>query len=128
MNRKTIPKNIYSIIYDSINKEEIIFSNKYFLVVKDLKYSNSNKHYTAWSKYDVNSLLEINFTILERIYKLKKKLINKNIINSNYIVYIHYPPDFWRLHIHFLEKFDKNHIGTDVIYINDIFGHIYSKL
>ena len=29
MNRKTIPKNIYSIIYDSINKEEeVIFSKK----------------------------------------------------------------------------------------------------
>lgn len=86
--------------------EEIIYENKLFILIKDQKHKEESYHYTAFIKKDVKSLIEINTDITNSVLDIKNNLLERDLIQSDDIIFIHFPPSIWRLHIHFV---DKNH-------------------
>ena len=132
---KFIPLRILDLIEDNKNntnindkeEEEIIFNNNKFLVVKDLKHTNSSYHYTAWIKKDIRCLIEINQDIINNIQEIQHHLLEKSIITKTHISFIHFPPQFWRLHVHFVQD---NHIFEapkhEIIKMDDIIKY-YNK-
>ena len=129
---KFIPSRILDLIEDNKNindneEEEIIFNNNTFLVVKDLKHTNSSYHYTAWIKKDIRSLIEINQDIINSIQEIQHHLLEKSIITKTHTAFVHFPPQFWRLHVHFVQD---NHIFEapkhEIIKMDDIIKY-YNK-
>ena len=117
---KLLPQNIENLLYNNINKdEEIIYETDLFIVLKDTKHTLESYHYTAWCKNDIKSLLEINKSLLENINKIKSKLIKDNIIKDNGKVFIHFPPSFWRLHIHFVDSEHEFIADEDQVFLLD---------
>lgn len=86
--------------------EEIIYENKLFILIKDQKHKEESYHYTAFIKKDVKSLIEINTDITNSVLDIKNNLLERDLIQSDDIIFVHFPPSIWRLHIHFV---DKNH-------------------
>ena len=122
-----IPYSIKSLLYGSNeNNEEIIYENDYFTTIKDIKHNKNIYHYTAWIKKDVRSLLEINKDILDYIIDVKNNLLQKNLINSDDYVFIHFPPNIWRLHIHFVNKNYKfEALYYEIFFLNEVIENIY---
>lgn len=127
---KLIPNRILHLMEnndDSSNEEEIILRNNKFMVLKDLKHTNTSYHYTAWIKEDIRSLIEMNQSIIDSIQEIRKYLLDQSIITDTHIAFIHFPPQFWRLHIHFVQD---NHIfeapDHEIIKVDDIIQY-YQK-
>jgi hypothetical protein len=69
------------------------------------------------------------FNILEQLFELKNELIKNNIIDNETIIFLHYPPQFYRLHIHFVNKNHKfNAPKEEIFFLNDISDFIKCKL
>ena len=123
---KFIPNRIFDIISkNSIsNNKKIVFENEYFVVVEDKLHNKKSYHYTAWIKKDVRSIIEINKEIIDQIKEIINILIDRNIIQSNHYAFIHFPPNFWRLHVHIVEN---NHIfeapNNEIFHIQDIINN-----
>ena len=121
-----INENIIKILNGTIPKnEKILYENRYFILLIDPKNTNNVFHYTAWCKENISSLKYLDFNIFLEILNLKKILIEKKIIKKDSLSFIHYPPNFYRLHIHFV---GKNHIHNspenhifDLDYIKKLF-------
>lgn len=123
---KIVPLKLKKVLIENENENEhIIFSHKHFLIIKDKKHLPNSYHFTAWCIKDIRSLLEIDLDIIEDILNIKKYLIKNNIIKKDGKVFIHFPPQFWRLHIHFV---DSNHIFEakkyEIFYIEEIIENI----
>ena len=120
---KYIPNSVFEIMEkeNCQNKENIIYNNEYFIVVEDIKHDKKSYHYTAWIKMDVRSIIEINNDILNEIVNIRNILQKDGIIKSNHFAFVHFPPNYWRLHIHFVEN---NHTFCapkhEILYIDDI--------
>ena len=118
---KIIPKDILEII-DKDKDNRLVYENELFIVVKDIDHINYNIfHYTAWCKKELSCLLNLEYKDIKYIRDIEKYLVKNNII-KNYDNYIHFPPTWWRLHIHFISK-NHNHnknIFENVFYINNI--------
>ena len=119
---KILPKNVEKILNNEYVPDEIIlFENDFFILLVDPKNKKDSFHYTAWCKKDIPSLKHLDLKLFQEILILKNKLLEENIINKDSIIFIHYPPQFYRLHIHFVSKKHrfyepKNHI----FYLYDI--------
>ena len=74
------------------------------------KKSKEKFYYTAWCKEDLRSLLDIEEQHIPYINMLSNALKTEYHINDkNSRQLINFPPDFWRLHIHFIStKYYKN--------------------
>ena len=125
-----LPENINKILNNEfVEDETILFKNEDFILLIDPKNKKNSYHYTAWCRNNISSLKYITFNTYQAIIDLKKILIKKKIIKKNDISYIHYPPQFYRLHIHFVHK---NHIYTapkkHIFFLEDIKKIILSKL
>ena len=107
--------------------EEIIYENKLFILIKDQKHNEESYHYTAFIKEDIKSLIEINLDIINSVLDIKSNLLERDFIKSNDIIFIHFPPSIWRLHIHFV---DKNHKFTapkyETFFLNEVIEKIYN--
>tara|TARA_Y100000389_G_scaffold151814_1_gene151621 strand:+ start:153 stop:569 length:417 start_codon:yes stop_codon:yes gene_type:complete len=118
---KIIPKDVTDVINN--NKDNrLIYSNDLFVLIKDIDHIDEDIfHYTAWCKKNISSLLELQYNQIKYINDIKYYLINNNII-ENYDIYIHFPPTWWRLHIHFISKKHKHNknIFENVFYMDDI--------
>ena len=120
---KFVPKKIYNLIKNNNfnHNETVIFDNEIFLVVEDIKHQRQSYHYTAWIKKDIRSIIEIDSDILNEIINIKNILQKEKIIKSDHHCFIHFPPSFWRLHIHFV---DNNHCfkanDDETLFIDDI--------
>ena len=125
-----LPENIIKILNNEILcNEKILFKNKYFVLLVDPKNKYKSFHYTAWYRKNIPSLKYLNFDIYHQILDLKKILIEKEIIKKNTIPYIHYPPNFYRLHIHFVDKNHVYHAPKEHIFnIEDIKNLFFCKL
>lgn len=121
-----LPKNIEKILNDKLlNDETILFKNEYFVLLIDPKNKCDSFHYTAWYKEEIPSLKYVNFDIYQQILDLKKILIEKEIIQKDSISYIHYPPHFYRLHIHFVDKNHKFHAPKNHIFHLDQIKNLF---
>ena len=120
---KYLPDNVLKIMEkkNNHNKENIIYDNEYFIVIEDIKHKKTSYHYTAWIKKDVRSIIEINNDILNEIVNIRNILQKDGIIKKNDFAFVHFPPNYWRLHIHFVES---NHTFCapkhEILYIDDI--------
>ena len=99
---KTIPDDVKKFIENSINisNREIIFNNNDFVVMEDIKHKKNCYHYTAWYKHDCKSLIDINDKCLEHI---KNLLSTIKSFKTKPLIFIHFPPSHWNLHIHFTQ-------------------------
>ena len=117
-----VPDSILETIkYGKSDKEEIIYNDECFIVLKDPKFNSESYYYTAWIKLDIRNIMEINEKIINQIFKVKEYLLEKNIIKENDYIFIHFPPRYWRLHVHFAQN---NYIlkapPHEIFYLNDI--------
>ena len=125
-----IPKNIKLILNgEKLKGETILYKNNNFILLIDPKNTKESFHYTAWYKYEIPSLNFVTFDILNQIFDLKNELINNNIIDENTIIFLHYPPQFYRLHVHFVDKNHKfNAPNEEIFFLENIYKFIKSKL
>jgi len=108
---KKIPEDVQLLIDGYGNRDKIIYENDFFIVVMDPKHNDNEKfYYTAWCKEDLRSLLDIEEQHIPYINMLSNALKTEYHINDkNSRQLINFPPDFWRLHIHFIStKYYKN--------------------
>ena len=99
---KTIPDDIKNFIENSINlsNREVIFDNYDFVVIEDINHNENCYHYTAWYKHDCKSLIDINEKCLQDIKNLLSKIKG---FKTKPLIFIHFPPSHWNLHIHFTQ-------------------------
>jgi len=128
---KILPESILNILnrdrslrpLNNDRNETVIFENKNFIVVLDPRITNDSYHYTAWAKENILSLIEINSSILNEILIIKNELIRQKYIKEDGYSVIHFPPNFWRLHIHFVDKnhqFRRNTKPNEIFHIDNI--------
>lgn len=97
-----VPLNIIKLLNgEDVADEKILYQNENFLLIVDNKNNKKCYHYTAWYKHNIPSLEYANHIVLMHIKDLKKELIYHKIINSNTKIYVHNPPNYYRLHVHF---------------------------
>ena len=105
-----VPLNIIKLLnQEKVENETIIYENNNFILLIDIKNTKKNFHYTAWYKHNIPSLEYANHIVLMHIKDLRKELIKEKIIDDSSITFIHYPPRFYRLHVHFV---NNNHLHT----------------
>lgn len=110
---KKVPPDIEDIL-KGYHTDRIIYENDLFLVVRNPNhYDDDLYHYTAWCKEDLRSLLDIERKHIPSIHTIIHWLETyKNIYETKQ--FIHFPPQFWRLHIHFMspEHFQEINIRS----------------
>ena len=134
---KKFIKNILSFKNSGIyEKEECLFVNEHFVLVKDKKMIHndvSNLHLTAWCKnLNIQSLKNLHVDYLIHLKEIESKTLD--IIKKNYNgfdnvdVFIHYPPQFWQLHIHFRNKIlPKNSPDNEKFYLKDVLNELQNN-
>jgi len=103
-------------------KENVVYEDELFICVKDIKHKDEmDYHYTAWCKKDLRSLLDLERKHLKYIKNLKLIMYNKfDLVYENTEIFIHFPPSFWRLHIHFVPRPHKSPVYHQLYFINDV--------
>lgn len=101
---KIIPKDIKEMIEKNTNPSILLYQDNNYILVIDPKHNSENYHYTAWYKKDIRSLLELRKKDIFEIKYLIKNIKYSNLVPEDCEIYIHFPPNFWRLHIHFVNK------------------------
>lgn len=108
-------------------KEEILFEDKEFIIVKDTKWNGDNlkeMYVLAIARSDigrrvrsVRDLRGSDVPMLRRILENGRKVIFEkyNMKESEYRVYVHYFPSFWHFHIHFVALGSPNNEGSTVL-------------
>ena len=116
-----LPINIFNLLNNKISNEKVIFENSNFIVIEDLNHKEDNYHYCAWCKNDIRNLLEVTRNTISKIVDIKNNLILKKFIKNDGYIFIHFPPNVWRLHIHFVSK---DHIFKaqkyEIFYLDEI--------
>ncbi len=103
---RKLPEDIKLLLEDYGDREKVIYEDEFFIVVQNLKHdTNEYYHYTAWCKEDLRSILDIERKHIPLIYILKRALERDyHITSTNSRQLIYFPPNFWRLHIHFISN------------------------
>lgn len=93
---KRLPQDVKYIVYEDNN----------FMCVYDILHENKETfHYTAWCKKDIRSLLDLEQKHMPKITNLINNMSKEfNLTHDNSEIFIHFPPSYWRLHIHFTYK------------------------
>lgn len=99
----------YNIIDHVAEMENIIYEDKYIILIPDYKWNKSidNLHILCFFKdkklYSIRELTSLHIDILENSIKNCKKCIKEKyeISEDNLIVFFHYHPSVWQLHLHF---------------------------
>ena len=124
--KKILPDDVASYINMTCDNEErkkkVIYENELFICVKDIKHvDEKDYHYTAWCKKDLRSLLDLERKHLKYIKNLKKVMYQKyQLTEDNTENFIHFPPTYWRLHIHFVTRPHIVPVYHQLYFINDI--------
>jgi len=124
---KLIPKDIKNIIEKNTNPKNLIYHGNNYILVIDPKHNSKNYHYTAWHKKDIRSLLELRKKDIFEIKSLIKNIKHLNLVPGDCEIYIHFPPNFWRLHIHFVSKTFYNiykNTNNETYLVEDILGNL----
>ena len=105
--------------------EKIIYQDNNFIVLVDKKHSKDSYHYTAWAINDIRSLIEIDINIINQLNQIKQILIDKKFIDESGKIFFHFPPNIWRLHLHFVQENHK-FLADDyeIHYFNEIINNI----
>jgi hypothetical protein len=124
--KKIIPDDVASYMNMTCDMDErlekVVYEDDFFICVKDIKHIDEvDYHYTAWCKKDLRSLLDLERKHLKYIKNLKLIMYNKfDLVYENTEIFIHFPPSFWRLHIHFVPRPHKSPVYHQLYFINDV--------
>jgi m7GpppX diphosphatase len=109
LNVQDTDKNwIYNIIDHKSESENIIYENDNLIFIPDYKWDNNikNLHILGiFKNKNLNSIRDLNkdhIKILEECIIDGKKIIKEKYHIDNLIIYFHYRPSVWQLHIHFI--------------------------
>ena len=123
---RRIPTDISQIINGVNNTQNLIFKTDSFALVIDPTHTKISDHYCAWSlkqHRDLLSLTSDDIPELERLKEKSYKLLNMS--DKTHKVFIHFPPSWWQLHIHFVQN---NHFllcpEEDVHYFDDVIRNL----
>jgi m7GpppX diphosphatase len=121
---------IYNIIDHKSESENIFFEDDNLILIPDYKWNNNLKNLHILGIFkdkSLNSIRDLNknhIEILEKCIIDGKKIIKEKYGISNLVIYFHYRPSVWQLHIHFMnietdnkESFmlPRAHLVTNVI-------------
>jgi hypothetical protein len=121
---------IYNIIDHKAESNDIIFENSDIIIIPDYKWDQNLKNLHILGIFKEKNLSCIRdlkgnmINILEDSIKNGKKIIKEKYNIENLIIYFHYRPSVWQLHIHFMnaESNDKKsfslpraHLASTVI-------------
>ena len=118
------------IIPDDVLEPNVnLLSENYFITVKDPKHTEKSFHYTSWCKNPlIKTLLDLEKCHIPIIENLIIKFSEKfNLKKNEFKVFIHFPPNFWRLHIHFVDvnhKIPEETPEEDVYDVYDIISNL----
>jgi m7GpppX diphosphatase len=108
LNVKNIDKEwIYNIIDHKAESNDIIFEDKNMILIPDYKWDKTLKNLHILAIFKDKSLGSIrdlssnNIEALVESVENGKKIIMDNYGIDNLIVYFHYRPSVWQLHMHF---------------------------
>jgi m7GpppX diphosphatase len=140
---KNIDKTwIYNII-DHLNEtENILFENNNVIYIPDYKWNNDIKNlhilgiFKDKSLYSIRELNGNHINMLENIIEDGKRIIKEKYKVDNIIVYFHYHPSTWQLHIHFMNiesnsesyLLPRGHLASNIIQNLKIDSEYYSKV
>ena len=101
-----------------------LYEDALFLCVYDKKHDfriKKNFHYTAWCKEDIRSLLDLERKHIDDLIALRNGMRRKfKLSKRNSLIYIHFPPNYWRLHIHFVSDSHKPSAPQQLYMIDDV--------
>jgi len=106
--KNTNKKWIYNIIDHKSESENIIYENNEIIFIPDYKWNNNIKNLhilCIFKDKSLNSIRDLNknhIEILEKCIIDGKKIIAEKYGISNLVIYFHYRPSVWQLHIHFM--------------------------
>jgi len=121
---------IYNIIDHKAESNDIIFENSDIIIIPDYKWDQNLKNLHILGIFkdkNLSCIRDLNgnmINILEDSIKNGKKIIKEKYNIENLIIYFHYRPSVWQLHIHFMnaESNDKKsfslpraHLASTVI-------------
>ena len=102
----------------------VLYEDTLFLCVYDKKHDFQVKkkfHYTAWCKEDIRSLLDLERKHVSGLIMLRDSMRRKfKLSERNSLIYIHFPPNYWRLHIHFVSDSHKPPAPHQLYMIDDV--------
>ena len=109
LNVKSFDKTwIYNIIDHKSESENIIYENNEIIFIPDYKWDNNIKNLHILGIFkdkSLNSIRDLNKNhneILEKCIIDGKKVIAEKYGINNLVIYFHYRPSVWQLHIHFM--------------------------
>jgi len=124
--KKIIPDDVASYINMTCDMDErlekVVYEDDFFICVKDIKHiDKKDYHYAAWCKKDIRSILDLERKHIKYLKKLKYVMYHKfKLTDENTENFIHFPPSYWRLHIHFVPRPHKTPVYHQLYFINDI--------
>ena len=124
--KKIIPDDVASYMNMTCDMDErlekVVYEDDFFICVKDIKHIDEvDYHYTAWCKKDLRSLLDLERKHIKYIKNIKSAIYQKfNLTDENTENFIHFPPSYWRLHIHFVARPHITPVYHQLYFINDI--------
>jgi len=124
--KKIIPDDVTSYINMTCDMDErlekVVYEDDFFICVKDVKHIDEvDYHYTAWCKKNLGSLLDLERKHIKYIKNIKSAIYQKfNLTDENTENFIHFPPSYWRLHIHFVARPHITPVYHQLYFINDI--------
>ena len=104
--------------YDRWGKEKVLFNNKKFYLIKDKKWKDTSKNnlhlLSILHQKNIRSIRDLrksHLPLLKNIRNNGLKFIKKTyqIPEEEILIYFHYYPSIWHLHVHFvnIEKEDN---------------------
>ena len=123
---RRIPTDIFQIINGVKNTQNLILKTDSFALVIDPTHTEISDHYCAWSlnsRRDLLSLTKDDVPELEELKESSYKLLSMN--DKTHKAFIHFPPSWWQLHIHFVQN---NHFllcpKEDIHYLDDVIHNL----
>ena len=118
-------KWINDLLFNKTEEDRIIFRNNNFVITKDIIWKDdnlSNFYILAIPIKSIKTIRDLSKDDIELLINMKNKvneiLRNYNINNDNIIMFFHYHPSYYQLHMHIC---NRNSIIDD----NEIYRHFY---
>jgi m7GpppX diphosphatase len=137
-------KWVYNILEGKAEQEDILYQDEQILIIPSDTWVNKNDmtqfHYLVFPKDNnlktIRSLNGTHILLLEHILDKSFKLFNDKykISHNNLLVYVHYPPSTYYLHIHFSSplvkktSFQYSHGLHQIIYNLKINPNYYKEI
>ncbi len=125
---KTVPKDVELAMEDYIEaarNPRALISGVYWMTVVDPRHNNSTDyHFTAWCRRpELKSMLDLESTDIVMLETLIKEVFGSlELKRQETRVLIHFPPDWWRLHVHFVPKYHRLPKGISLDEVFDVSG------